>query len=68
MVSALTRQTGRLLSQKALAPWLRRGRAVKLVDGTGLSMPDTQENQARYPQPSSHRLAGWAFRWRDWSW
>ena len=53
MVSALTRQTGRLLSQKALAPWLWRGRAVKLVDGTGLSMPDTQENQARYPQPST---------------
>jgi hypothetical protein len=53
MVSALTRQTGRLLSQKALAPWLWRGRAVKLVDGTGLSMPDTPENQARYPQPNT---------------
>lgn len=53
MVSALTRQTGHLLSQKALAPWLWRGRAVKLVDGTGLSMPDTQENQACYPQPST---------------
>jgi len=53
MVSALTRQTGRLLSQKALAPWHWRGRAVKLVDGTGLSMPDTPENQAMYPQPST---------------
>jgi len=53
MVSTLTRQTGRLLSQKALAPWLWRGRAVKLVDGTGLSMPDTPENQAVYPQPST---------------
>jgi Transposase DDE domain len=53
MVSALTRQTGRLLSEKAPTPWLWRGRAVKLVDGTGLSMPDTQENQARYPQPST---------------
>ncbi|UUZ73864.1 IS4 family transposase [Polaromonas sp. P1(28)-8] len=53
MVSALTRQTGRLLSQKALAPWLWRGRAVKLVDGTGLSMPDTPENQALYPQPGT---------------
>jgi hypothetical protein len=30
-----------------------RGRAVKLVDGTGISMPDTEESQARYPQPSS---------------
>ena len=52
-VSALTRETGRLLSDKALAQWLWRGRAVKLVDGTGISMPDTDENQAVYPQPSS---------------
>ena len=53
MVSALTRQTGRLLSEKALAQWLWRGRAVKLVDGTGISMPDTPENQSVYPQPST---------------
>ena len=53
MVQTLTRQTGRLLSQKALAPWQWRGRAVKLVDGTGLSMPDTPRNQAKYPQPST---------------
>ena len=53
MVSTLTRQTGRLLSQKAPADWRWRGRAVKLVDGTGLSMPDTPENQAWYPQPST---------------
>jgi Transposase DDE domain len=60
MVSALTRQTGRLLSQKALAQWLWRGRAVKLVDGTALSMPDTQENQACYPQPDT-QAAGVGF-------
>ncbi|NDZ12728.1 IS4 family transposase [Variovorax sp. WS11] len=53
MVTALTQQTGRELSAKALAPWKWRGRAVKLVDGTGLSMPDTPENQAVYPQPST---------------
>lgn len=53
MVSALVRETGGLLSQKALAQWRWRGRAVKLVDGTGLSMPDTPENQALYPQPST---------------
>ena len=46
MVCVLTRETGRLLSEKALEQWLWRGRAVKLVDGTGISMPDTQENQA----------------------
>ena len=48
-VSALTRHTGRPLSQKVHARWLWRGRAVKLVDGTGLCMPDTPENQAVYP-------------------
>ncbi len=53
MISALTRETGCLLSEKALAQWLWRGRAVKLVDGTGISMPDTPENQACYPQPST---------------
>lgn len=55
MVSELTRQTGRLLSEQAHRhrQWGWRGRAVKLVDGTGLSMPDTDENQACYPQPSS---------------
>jgi len=53
MAMALTRETGQLLSARAQAGWRWRGRAVKLVDGTGISMPDTQENQARYPQPSS---------------
>ena len=27
------------------------GRPVKVVDGSGLSMPDTRQNQAVYPQP-----------------
>lgn len=53
MVNTLTRETGRLLSQRAHPQWRWRGRAVKLVDGTGLSMPDTPENQAVYPQPST---------------
>jgi hypothetical protein len=53
MVSTLTRETGRLLSEKALRQWMWRGRSVKLVDGTGISMPDTPENQALYPQSST---------------
>jgi len=60
MVSALTRQTGQMLSQRALKQWRWRGRTVKLVDGTGLSMPDTPENQAAYPQPST-QAAGVGF-------
>ena len=53
MVSALTRRSGLELSNQALAAWQWRGRAVKLVDGTGISMPDTPDNQARYPQPGT---------------
>ena len=29
------------------------GKRVRIVDGTGVSMPDTPENQEAYPQPSS---------------
>jgi len=53
MVQALTRESGRLLSTRARPGWRWRGRPVKLVDGTGISMPDTPENQAVYPQPAS---------------
>jgi hypothetical protein len=47
----LTRQTGRQVMDQADPSWLWRGRRVKVADGTGLSMPDTPENQAEYPQP-----------------
>jgi hypothetical protein len=60
MVSGLTRETGRLLNARADRRWRWRGRVVKLVDGTGISMPDTEENQARYPQPST-QAAGVGF-------
>lgn len=53
MAMALTRETGQLLSARAQTGWRWRGRTVKLVDGSGISMPDTPENQARYPQPES---------------
>ena len=35
--------------------WLWHGRHVKLVDGTTVSMPDTPENQAAYPQQRSQK-------------
>jgi hypothetical protein len=53
MISALTRESGRLLSARSQHGWRWRGRCVKLADGTAISMPDTPENQARYPQPHS---------------
>ncbi len=38
--------------------WL--GRRVRVIDGTTVSMPDTPENQKKYPQPSSQK-AGCGF-------
>lgn len=38
--------------------WL--GRRVRVVDGTTVSMPDTAENQEKYPQPSTQK-AGCGF-------
>ena len=67
MVSGLTRETGRQLSALAPPQWRWRGRSVKLVDGTGISMPDTEQNQARYPQPST-QAPGVGFRWCACSW
>lgn len=51
----LTRRTGRDIMLDAPARWLWRGRNVKVVDGSTLSMPDTQANQHAYPQPASQK-------------
>ena len=50
-----TRRTGRDVLLEAPARWCWRGRDVKLVDGTTLSMPDTPANQAAYPQCASQK-------------
>lgn len=55
MVSTLALQAGGLVSGTTATPWQWRGRAVRLVDGAILSMPDTPQNQARFPQPSSQK-------------
>jgi hypothetical protein len=56
MISGLVHETGRQLSALAPESWRVHGRRVKLVDGTGFSMLDTEENQERYPQPSTQAL------------
>ena len=43
---------------------LWHGRRVKLVDGTGISMPDTAANQALYPQSTSQK-PGCGFPWMN---
>jgi hypothetical protein len=55
LLSGLTRDTGQGALDGAEAAWLWKGRVVKVVDGTGISMPDTPANQGAYPQPASQR-------------
>jgi hypothetical protein len=51
----LVRRVGNELLLEAPARWLWKGRDVKVVDGTTVSMPDTPANQAAYPQPASQK-------------
>lgn len=46
----LAREVGARLCAQQPAAWRWRGREVKLIDGTTVSMPDTAANQARFPQ------------------
>jgi putative transposase len=55
LLRQLTRSTGYQLLEKAPSAWLWKGRPVKVVDGTGLSMPDTHKNQTA--SPKSKKLA-----------
>ena len=50
LVRELARQTGVLMDAHTPQGWRWRGRHVKLTDGTTTLMPDTAENQARFPQ------------------
>jgi hypothetical protein len=50
LLQELTRHTGRTVSDQAPPAWLWKGRPVKVVDGTGLSMPDTAANQKAFPK------------------
>ena len=49
-----------MMNQHTSNGWLWRGRHVKLTDGTTSLMPDTPENQARFPQHGS-QAAGAGF-------
>jgi hypothetical protein len=51
----LLRATGAELYGKAQTEWLWKGRRVKIADGTTVIMPDTEANQAEYPQPDGQK-------------
>jgi hypothetical protein len=50
VLSSLTRRTGQVSEGLAPADWGWKGRRVLLVDGTTVSMPDTEANQHGFPQ------------------
>ncbi|MFN0038648.1 MAG: IS4 family transposase [Burkholderiales bacterium] len=50
LIERLAVSVGERLEDMSCKNWKWRGRLVKLLDGTTVSMPDTQANQAVYPQ------------------
>ena len=55
MISTLARETGEIIANGATPWWHWRGRPVRLVDGAPVTLPDTEENQAAFPQPNSQK-------------
>lgn len=55
MVSTLARETGAVVAGEVPRWWLWRGRRIRLVDGTTITLADTEENQTEYPQPASQK-------------
>jgi hypothetical protein len=53
VTQSLTRKTAEDLEDKAPEEWLWKGRHVNVVDGTTVSMPDTESNQRAFPQPKT---------------
>jgi Transposase DDE domain len=60
LLRRLARETGQALHEGAPAEWLWKGRKVKVVDGSTVSMPDTKANQQAYPQHNAQK-AGLGF-------
>ena len=53
MVSTLARHTGMHMASNAPASW--NGRPVRLIDGTTVELPDTEENRQAYQQTRNGR-------------
>jgi hypothetical protein len=50
LVTAASRATAQLMDEAVPFAWRWQGRPVRLVDGTTVTLPDTAENQAAFPQ------------------
>ena len=54
-MTTLAGYVGQRVTMHAPAAWHWRGRPVRLVDGTTMTLPDTPANQAAYPQSRSQK-------------
>ncbi len=59
-IKSLLHRSGSNLDKATHNAYLWHDRRVVLADGSKISMPDTEENQAEYPQPKSQKKS-WAF-------
>ena len=51
----LMRESGKQVEDESPETWLWHGRKVRVVDGSTVTMPDTEENQAVYPQQKTQK-------------
>ena len=60
LIQRLTRETAYQLSKHVPLLWKWKGKRVKLIDGTSVTMPDTADNQRVFPQQKA-RAKGLGF-------
>jgi len=54
-LQALVRETGKQVEEESPESWLWHGRKVRVADGATITMADTPENQAAYPQQKTQQ-------------
>ena len=60
LIMRLLRETGWKLHNQSKEGWKWKGRFVKLVDGTTVSMPDTPKNQDAFPRVPGQKRVGFS--------
>ena len=55
VLHGLMHETGKQWEEQSPQNWLWHGRKIRAVDGSTVTMPDTDENQAAYPQSKTQK-------------